>query len=289
MSLLGTIGNILVCAAVLTNPKLRRGSNFLLCSLAIADLIITMLCEPVFLALLGRKTFFDDCAWSIELAFALLSNLSASISVFHLVAISVDRLVAVVFPLRHKIVMNGYGWKSLLTTSWALPTAIFILVRVLLTVNIAIRLLVNLVVFILCHSVIFLSYTMILIALFKQRKTGNQLRAPSSNATNAHRMETRVAFTLAIVILVFTVCWFPLFVVFATPGRFMVKEFGPAHMWIRTVALSNSAMNFLIYGSRMTNFGKTYVDIFRKILGPPRQWISKILFCRKRRVYSFEK
>lgn len=186
VSLLGTIGNILVCAAVLTNPKLRRGSNFLLCSLAIADLIITMICEPVFLALLGRKTFFDDCAWSIELAFALLSNLSASISVFHLAAISVDRLVAVVFPLRHKTVMNGYGWKSLLTTSWALPIAIFILVRVLPTVNIAIRLLVNLVVFILCHSVIFLSYTIILIAFFKQRKTGNQLRAPSSNATNAH-------------------------------------------------------------------------------------------------------
>ena len=39
-AVLGTFGNLLVCiAAVLTSPRLRRWSNFLLFSLAVADLI----------------------------------------------------------------------------------------------------------------------------------------------------------------------------------------------------------------------------------------------------------
>ena len=42
VSLMGTFGNLLVCVAVATSPRLRRSSNYLLASLAIADLIVTM-------------------------------------------------------------------------------------------------------------------------------------------------------------------------------------------------------------------------------------------------------
>ena len=45
VGLFGTLGNLLVCVAVATNPCLRRSSNFLLVSLAIADLIVTTVCE----------------------------------------------------------------------------------------------------------------------------------------------------------------------------------------------------------------------------------------------------
>lgn len=64
--IIGSLGNLLVCVAVGTNPRLRRSSNFLLFSLAIADLIVTMVCEPIFVAVLVKKTFFSDCALSIE-------------------------------------------------------------------------------------------------------------------------------------------------------------------------------------------------------------------------------
>ena len=38
----GSLGNLLVCFAIATNPRLRRCSNYLLFSLAIADLIVTL-------------------------------------------------------------------------------------------------------------------------------------------------------------------------------------------------------------------------------------------------------
>ena len=45
----GSLGNLLVCLAIATNSRLRRNSNYLLFSLAIADLIVTLICEPLFI------------------------------------------------------------------------------------------------------------------------------------------------------------------------------------------------------------------------------------------------
>ena len=107
--IIGSLGNLLVCVAVGTNPRLRRSSNFLLFSLAIADLIVTMVCEPVFVAVLVKKTFFNDCALSIEVPYLALSRRSCTASVAHMAAISVDRFIPVVFPLRHRHVMGNHA------------------------------------------------------------------------------------------------------------------------------------------------------------------------------------
>ena len=120
VSVFGTLGNLLVCVAVVINPRLRRFPNYLLFSLAIADLIVAMLCEPLFVAILTRRTFQNVCADTVERVFFIV-YFSASASVLHLAAISVDRLLAVVCPLRHKAIMENFGWKSMLVVCWTLP------------------------------------------------------------------------------------------------------------------------------------------------------------------------
>ena len=109
----GAFKNFLVCAAVFyTNPRLRRCSNYLLVSLGIADVIVTMVCEPVVVAVVGKKTFVGDCAEeTLKLAHVILiisSYFSCSASILHLAAISVDRFIAVIFPLRHGHIMKNY-------------------------------------------------------------------------------------------------------------------------------------------------------------------------------------
>lgn len=47
-------------------------------------------------------------------------------------------------------------------------------------------------------------------------------------------MEIRVACSLAIVIAVFTACWFPLIVTMFATGEKLVRPKEPAHMWFRT-------------------------------------------------------
>ena len=66
----------------------------------------------------------------------------------------------------------------------------------------------------------------------------------------------------------FTACWVPsITVMFATMTRKpLIGQGGPLDMWPGTLALSNSAMNFLIYSAEIRDFKEAYVDIFRKML-----------------------
>ena len=261
----GTLGNLLVCVAVVTNPRLRRFPNYLLVSLAIADLIATMLCEPLVVAIFIKRTFQNDCVENLERVYFMVSNLSASASVLHLSAISIDRLLAVVCPLRHRRIMGTFGWKSMLVLCWTLPLGFLFLSR-FVPGPVSVTAFANLAVFALFYGIVFVSYTVIVISLVKQRKRVSQINATSTVDTINSRREIRVAVTLAIVVVVFTASWFPLFIVFSVAGKPLVKIHGTAHMWIRTLALSNSAMNFIIYGSRMRNFADTYIEIFQKTL-----------------------
>ena len=260
-ALVGTFGNFLVCIAVLyTSPRLRRCSNYLLVSLAIADLIVTMVCEPLVVGIVAKKTFFNDCASNLELAYVVSSNFSCSASIMHLAAISVDRFLAVIFPLRHGRIMKSYGLKVMLIVVWGVAT-VFASLRVPFLKETAYMVLA------ISYFLVIGRYLSITISVFLIAKRKKQKRkggtSPVVASTNAER---RLAFTLAIVIGVFTACWFPMIVVFFAAGKSLVKMYGTAYMWIRTLALLNSAMNFLIYSARIRDFRDAYTLICRKIL-----------------------
>ena len=57
--ILGSFGKLLLCFAIANHPLLRRTSNYLLFSLAIADLFVTLVCEPVLLEIFYNRTFFS--------------------------------------------------------------------------------------------------------------------------------------------------------------------------------------------------------------------------------------
>ena len=76
------------------------------------------------------------------------------------------------------------------------------------------------------------------------------------------RMEFRVACTLAIAKGAFTVCWFPVLIVLETKRP---KITSPLHMWRLTLAKLNSAMNFLIYSTKMQDFKDSYIGILRQM------------------------
>ena len=262
----GTFGNLLVCVAVVVNPRLRRSSNYLLFSLAIADLIVTMVCEPLVVAILSKITFSYDCATNLEHAYKILSRLSCSASVAHMAAISVDRFLAVWYPLRHEIFMKKLGLKIMLLVSWTFPITVPILSAVL--PDSFPKAFLGLATFALSYAIIMVFYSLILALLIKLRKKRNQQTPQTLSVQVNCRVEMRVAFTLAIVIGVFTVCWFPLIIALFATGKPLVKPQGAAHMWIRTVALSNSAMNFLIYSLRIADFRQAYGAICRKMCSP---------------------
>ena len=113
--------NAIVCVLG-SNCRLHRASSYLLFSLAIADLIVTLVCTPLPLEIISHRIFFHshECTASLERAFGILSHVSCTTSVFHMVAISFDRFPAVVFPLRHNILIRKCGLKAT-PKSWTIP------------------------------------------------------------------------------------------------------------------------------------------------------------------------
>ena len=263
-AVVGTFGNFLVCIAVLyTNPRLRRCSNYLLVSLAIADLIVTMVCEPLVVGIVAKKTFFNDCASNLELAYVVSSNFSCSASIMHLAAISVDRFLAVIFPLRHGQIMKSHGLKVMLIVVWGVAT-VFASLRVPFLKETGYMVVVM---FIISYFLVIGCYLSITISVCLLLRRKKQASTPGRTVISvSSKAERRFASTLAIVIGVFTACWFPMIVVFFAAGKSLVKMYGTAYMWIRTLALLNSAMNFLIYSAKIRDFRDAYAIICRKIL-----------------------
>ena len=269
----GSLGNFLVCLAIASNSHLRRASNYLLFSLAIADLIVTLVCEPLFIGAIIQRTFLYDCTAGLHIVFIILSYLSCTTSVLHMVAISLDRFVAVALPLRHKNFMEKWGLKVMLVVSWSIPIFTVILLPVLWRVspllsNSASRFLISGTFFFSFFLILFF-YFLIVVFLLRHKRGRKQLCAARNVSVRlTSRMEIRVTCTLAIAIGIFTACWALVIVAFLgiINGKPLIRPNIPLGMWIGTLALSNSAMNFLIYSAKILDFREAYLNIIRKML-----------------------
>ena len=256
---LGSLGNVLVCLAIATNSRLRRASNYLLFSLAVADLIVTLICEPIYLEFISRLTFFHTCRTSTEtLVYEALVSLSCQTSFLHVASISIDRFVAVAFPLRHKIFMEKGGLKIMLIASWSIPILNSVLFRIIPTGFAPVSYLIGVGIFLFSGLSIFVFHFLIVVVLLYYRKKTKQLRART--------VSVRVTCTLAIATGVFIVCWVPISTMLAAGKPPPLPQRSPLYFWFETLALSNSAMNFVIYSARMGDFKDAYVGILRKML-----------------------
>lgn len=89
------IGNSLVLVAFARERRLRRRTNYYIVSLAVADLLVGLVGIPcALLASVGLPRHLYACLLTISLLVVL-----CTISIFCLVAVSVDRYWAILFPM----------------------------------------------------------------------------------------------------------------------------------------------------------------------------------------------
>ncbi|XP_011309700.1 orexin receptor type 1 isoform X2 [Fopius arisanus] len=96
----GIIGNSLVCIAVHRNHTMRNVTNYYIVNLAIADLMVIILCLPSTVLWDVTETWFlGNCLCK---AIPYLQTVSVSVSILTLTFISIDRWYAICFPLKFK-------------------------------------------------------------------------------------------------------------------------------------------------------------------------------------------
>ncbi|XP_066203462.1 D(3) dopamine receptor [Saccopteryx leptura] len=119
-------GNGLVCVAVLRERALQTTTNYLVVSLAVADLLVATLVMPwvVYLEVTGGVWNFSRLCCDV---FVTLDVMMCTASILNLCAISIDRYTAVVLPVHYQ---HGMGQSScrrvaiMITAVWVLAFAV---------------------------------------------------------------------------------------------------------------------------------------------------------------------
>ncbi|XP_058889168.1 adenosine receptor A2a-like isoform X2 [Acipenser ruthenus] len=96
IAVLAVLGNVLVCWAVCLNSNLQNVTNFFVVSLAVADIAVGVLAIPFAITIsTGFCAHFHGCLFIACFVLVLTQS-----SIFSLLAIAIDRYIAIKIPLR---------------------------------------------------------------------------------------------------------------------------------------------------------------------------------------------
>jgi len=101
LMLTSILSNALVLAAIKRTPSIRSTSMILLSSLAVSDLLVGVIGQPIYIAdLLTNHSFISKLSTMVGFSVCTVSLLTIT-------AISVDRLLVVHFHLRYSTLARG--------------------------------------------------------------------------------------------------------------------------------------------------------------------------------------
>lgn len=125
--LISSVGNILIIVVVHKRKELRKTVNFFIANMAASDLIFPLIFMPIIIS--NEAT--DSLKWNVrgmaglilcKLAF-FLQHISLAVSAQSILWIGVDRFMAVVFPLKIKMISSRFRVTAIAST-WIVAIAI---------------------------------------------------------------------------------------------------------------------------------------------------------------------
>ncbi|KAH0945928.1 hypothetical protein HN011_007565 [Eciton burchellii] len=292
----GLFGNALVCMAVYRNHSMRTVTNYFIVNLAVADLLVLLICLPPSVLWDVTQTWF--LGLKLCKAVPYLQTVSVSVSVLTLTFISIDRWYAICFPLKFK------------STTGRAKTAIIVIWLIALLFDIPDLLVLHTVppnsrvqtilftqcvwswsqesqttftiiklIFLYTGPLLFMSvaYWQIVRVLWRSDIPGHNLSTrichsteiPISGGGNPEgqlRSRRKAAKMLVAVVLTFAVCFFPVHLLSILRSIMAL----PSNQWTIAVSLIahwlcyfNSAVNPVIYNFMSGKFRKEFKRTFR--------------------------
>ena len=251
---LGIIGNSLMLVAVYRTIELRTLSNLYLVALAIADFLTSAIVQPLLIVMIIGESK-GECHKTLETVFRSVGNFSGAASLLILLFITTERFLAVLKPMVYRSYHPKRRFAVFISISVIVPL-IYTILR--LAVSKRATSYFSAVLFALGYFYIVVSYLIILHQLRSQSKKMKRSSSTTSedNTRTTRHAEKVVTSTMALIIGIFTIMWVPFFYYrFTKPST----NSGEAYNWVRTTAISNSALNFIVYAFQM----KIYRSAFK--------------------------
>lgn len=255
-----TIGN-LVTIAIFLNRKLRTRRHFLLISLAIADLMVGTLAVPLYVAVGIHPTEL-----LLILSYQCVDIFTGILSIFTLASISMERMHAILLPLRHRTLsLRFYAYVT--GIPWILGL-LGVLARVLLHFFIISKM--AFVVAIVASLTAPLLFTCVAYFLIWRKE-----RSRLQFALQASRDE-KLTKTLFLITGAFVLTWLPFQVINIVVSLCVQCQRWPFIVFhiMKVLQFSNSFINVIIYPLRIVEY---------------REALFKIFHCKKNDVFRPQK
>ncbi|XP_034182717.1 adenosine receptor A2b [Osmia lignaria lignaria] len=292
-------GNGLVIIVFSKERKLRRRTNYYIISLATADLLVGLFAIPfAILASIGLPTNFHACLFTVSVLVVL-----CTISIFCLVAVSVDRYWAILHPMGYSRTVRTKTAIGIICVCWIAGTLVGFLP--LFGWNAGERsnqkciftevMDYDYLVFLYFATIIFPAlliaafYAHIYRVVVKQlqqivtmnpgRRTGNQTTGTMLRLLGAARKrEVKATQNLSRIVIFFIICWFPLYTInciMAFCPRCKVNDI----LMNFCIILShlNSAGNPLLYAYHLKDFRAALKNFMWRLIFPHSDVKSSVI------------
>ena len=266
LSLVTITGNVLVVLAILLDPNnnLRSPFNYFVVNLAVADLIVGIVVEPLSLVYLYSEGISGAYPASLDYVFVPYF-VSSTASVLSLAALTFDRYIAITSPLKYRLKLSSKRAAFVAAGIWAFSLTFPLIYFKTGYLTYA---------FVFAHTAIVFTFAVMIYTHAKIfRVFRNQVQQwdnPSeAGETNfarrqAARWEQKVTKTFVILLAFFLACYLPSCVCIYITNLCSTCSCVSVH-WARDIhfvlVMANSSVNPFVYAWRFENFRRACVKI----------------------------
>ncbi|CAL1579927.1 unnamed protein product [Knipowitschia caucasica] len=309
--LVGVVGNSLTCAVIFQYKVMQTPTNLYLLSLALSDLLVLLVGMPLELLELWQSYPFPLGEAGCYFKTFLFETVCFA-SVLNVTALSVERYIAVVHPLKVKSLSTRAHVKKVIVLLWvmsmvcAVPntslhgilflppvfgrqfprSAMCYLVQPTWMYKLTI-LVTALVFFLLPVLVMGVLYLLIGLTLSRERThcstTSGAISVSEAHMQRLNNRNVQVTKMLSVLVAVFGVCWVPFHVdrlmwsFLDTSSQLHLMIFEPVHVVSGAFFYLSSAVNPVLYSLMSTRFR----EMFNHLTRPQHSWPDRFSFSQR--------
>ena len=271
LSYSATMLNIVAIYAIRKTSSLSKNLKTLLLSLAVSDLGVGLLAQPMFVAHVmdsKQNNETNESYNAIYIACLIPTNFFTYASLFSVTAVCADRFLAIHLHLRYQELVTYKRLATVVVSTWVI-SAFISLIRFRLPKNIMY------VSFAVIQSACIVTATSLSVKLYPTiRRHINQIQVPQvakNDQGESVQRKRKSAMASLYVYLVFIVCYLPntcVLLIIATNSK---RSNSLQHLQFYTLTLLflNSTLNPLIYYWKMKDIQHTFVGTLRNFFSSP--------------------
>ncbi|KAM3921236.1 melanocortin receptor 3 [Leptodactylus fuscus] len=263
LGIISLLENILVILAILKNKNLHSPMYFFLCSLAVADMLVSVsnALETIVIAVQNKYLDIGDkLLQQLDDVFDSLICISLVASICSLLIIAIDRYITIFYALRYHSIMTVKKALALIMVIWVsciICGIVFIVYSESKTVIICL--------ITMFFTMLVLMATMYVHMFLFARLHVKRIAALPVDGVVQQRTCMKGAITITILLGVFVVCWAPFFLhlilIISCPANNYCVCYGAYFNTYLILIMCNSVIDPLIYAFRSLEMRKTFKEI----------------------------